>query len=412
MRHTDQSIQRRRRAVTAAVGIATAQASMTYATVMLARASCAQLRAEKLDGPGRGYSFYPRKQKTRRPLRHHATMLRSDPDEFERWFTLMPAEFDELFAWVRAELAALPARRLPTIERLAMCLYHLRTARPSQHIARLWGVGKSTVRTDIADIMLILDASPALAAEVSWPEPDERDAEVIRVARRYPQLSGAFVAVDGTKRAADHCGRTFDGELHKIDYDSHKGHGRHVLVVCMLSTGKIVWLGCNQGNRNECNQYPEYELSRLSGYWTHTTLPVDASAGRTEERLVAQTAIADSAYRLPVNSSAGAPLFLIPRKDLVHLESVRAVVEQVIGRVGNSWKLVSDKAGPWHLVGNGGVKGCGSMRGMALSQMYFLVAARLTTMMQERRSAYTRDPETFEWTDPSNVKLATAIGPL
>ena len=129
-------------------------------------------------------------------------------------------------------------------------------------------------------------------------------------------------------------------------------------------------------------------------------------------RLVAQTAIADSAYRLPVNSSAEAPLFLIPRKDLVHLESVRAVVEQVIGRVGNSWKLVSDKAGPWHLVGNGGVKGCGSMRGMALSQMYFLVAARLTTMMQERRSAYTRDPETFEWTDPSNVKLATAIGHL
>eukprot|EP01046_Picozoa_sp_COSAG06_P041583 COSAG06_NODE_5179_length_3656_cov_3.704245_3_plen_106_part_00 len=37
---------------------------------------------------------------------------------------------------------------------------------------------------------MILDASPALAVEVSWPEPDERDAEVIRVARRYPQLSG------------------------------------------------------------------------------------------------------------------------------------------------------------------------------------------------------------------------------
>ena len=62
---------------------------------------------------------------------------------------------------------------------------------------------------------MILDASPALAVEVSWPEPDERDAEVIRVARRYPQLSGdTFVAVDGTKRVADHCGRTFDGELH------------------------------------------------------------------------------------------------------------------------------------------------------------------------------------------------------
>jgi hypothetical protein len=103
---------------------------------MLARAACAQLRAEKLDGLGRGYSFFPRKQKTWRPLRHHATMLRSDPDEFEQWFTRLPDEFDELFAWVHAELAALPAWPLPTIERLAMCLYHLRTARPSQHIAR------------------------------------------------------------------------------------------------------------------------------------------------------------------------------------------------------------------------------------------------------------------------------------
>eukprot|EP01046_Picozoa_sp_COSAG06_P061266 COSAG06_NODE_13368_length_1264_cov_1.179399_2_plen_105_part_00 len=96
-------------------------------------------------------------------------MLRSDPDEFEQWFTLMPAEFDELFAWVRAELAALPAWRLPTIERLAMCLYHLRTARPSQHIARLWGVGKSTVWTDIADIMLILDAGRHLQRRSAGP---------------------------------------------------------------------------------------------------------------------------------------------------------------------------------------------------------------------------------------------------
>ena len=81
-------------------------------------------------------------------------------------------------------------------------------------------------------------------------------------------------------------------------------------------------------------------------------------------------------------------------------------------KVGNSWKAASDKAGPWWMVGNGGIEGMGSTQGMAMSQVYFIVAARLTAMMQSRRKTWTRDPESFEWTDPNSIKLAVAIGQL
>ena len=134
--------------------------------------------------------------------------------------------------------------------------------------------------------------------------------------------------------------------------------------------------------------------------------------GRERDCVVKQTAIADSAYKCPVNALAGAPDFLIPRADLSHLEEVRCVVEQTIGRVGNSWRAASDKAGAWHMVGNGGIQGTGSMQGMAMSQVYFIVAARLTTMMQSRRKTWTRDPESFEYTDPNSIKLAVALGQL
>jgi len=396
----------------AALGNAT---DRTAATVLLMRALLAEDRQHKPDGIGRGYSFYPMQERRRRTLQFHEARLQEHPDEFEEWFTLTPSEFNELFQWVQPELDALPSRRLPTRERLALTLHHLRTSCTGKAIARLWGIGKSTARKDINDIMLLLGNNPLLEAEVSWPDTSARDAEVIRVADRYPGLVGAFVAVDGTKRAAAQCGRTFDKNLHKHDYDKHKHHGRHILVVCMISTGKIVWLECNAGNRNENNQYMEYELSvqEHGRYWGETTLPANAAVGRPRCTL-SQTAIADSAYKCPVNSMPGAPAFLIPRANFAgaHLEDARCVVEQVIGRVGNSWKAASDKAGPWHMVGNGGKKGEGSMRGMAMSQVYFIVAARLTAMMQSRRKTWTRDPESFEWTDPLSIKLAVALGQL
>ena len=408
------AIQRSRR--TAGIAALASNADQTAATVLLVRALVAEDRAHAPDGIGRGYSFYPMQKRSRQPLQYHEARLQDHPDEFEEWFTLTPTEFNELFQWMEPELDKLPSRRLPTRERLALTLHHLRTHCTGKAIARLWGIGKSTARKDIIDIMLLLYQNRALEAEVSWPSQSERDAEVICVANRYPQLAGAFVAVDGTKRAAAHCGRTFDKSLHKHDYDCHKHHGRHILVVCMISTGRIVWLECNAGNRNENNQYMEYELSvqEHGRYWGETTLPANASAGREQPCTLSQTAIADSAYKCAVNSMPGAPAFLIPRANHAgaHLEDARCVVEQVIGRVGNSWKAASDKAGPWHMVGNGGKKGEGSMRGMAMSQVYFIVAARLTAMMQSRRKTWTRDPESFEWTDPLSIKLAVALEQL
>eukprot|EP01043_Picozoa_sp_COSAG02_P095624 COSAG02_NODE_31970_length_524_cov_0.969412_1_plen_74_part_10 len=56
-----------------------------------------------------------------------ACIIHTSPDEFEEWFTLTPSEFNELFQWVQPELDALPSRRLPTRERLALTLHHLRT---------------------------------------------------------------------------------------------------------------------------------------------------------------------------------------------------------------------------------------------------------------------------------------------
>ena len=395
--------------------IASVAANQTAAVVELVRALLAEQRTQiqSSDGPGRGYSWYPRRARRRKPLVMNEARLRCDVDEYEDWFTLRPSEFDELFQWMSGPLDTLSPRRLPTRERLALTLHHLRTCAPGKRIARAWGIGKSTALKDIHDIMLLLMENTHLEAEVSWPSQSERDAEVRRVADRYPTLAGAFVAVDGTKRAAAQCGRTFDRSLHKHDYDKHKHHGRHILVVCMLSTGRIVWLDCNAGNRNESNQWREYELSlqERDTYWSETVLPAN-NAGRERDYVVQQTAIADSAYKCPVNALAGAPAFLIPRADLSHLEEVRCVVEQAIGRVGNSWRAASDKAGAWHMVGNGGIQGTGSMQGMAMSQVYFIVAARLTTMMQSRRKTWTRDPESFEYTDPNSIKLAVALGQL
>ena len=403
--------------VIAAATAAAATSEQTAATVLLVRALLAEDRAcRDRDRIGRGYSFYPMRSRSRHALSFHESRLQTNPDEYEEWFTLTPAEFNELFGWLEPELDALPSRRLPTRERLALTLHHLRTRCTGRAIARLWGIGKSSARADINDIMLLLCRSRALEAEVQWPTAAERDMEVIRVADRYPELAGAFVAVDGTKRAAAQCGRTFDKTLHKHDYDSHKHHGRHILVVCLISTGRIVWLECNAGNRNENNQYQEYELSfqEHGRYWSETTLPANAAVGRAHPCTLSQTAIADAAYKCAVNSMPGAPAFLIPRANHAgaHLEDARCVVEQVIGRIGNSWKAASDKAGPWHMVGNGGKKGEGSMRGMAMSQVYFIVAARLTAMMQSRRKTWTRDPESFEWTDPHSIKLAVALGQL
>ena len=394
--------------------IAALAADQTPALVELVRAVLAEQRSALVDGPGRGYSWYPQREKKRKRLILNESRLREDADEYEEWFTLTPLEFDELFRWMSASLDTLPPRRLPTRERLALTLHHLRVRATGKEIARAWGIGKSTALKDIHDIMLLLMENRWLKAEVAWPSQSERDAEVRLVADRYPELTGAFVAVDGTKRAAAQCGRTFDRNLHKHDYDRHKHHGRHVLVVCMLSTGKIVWLDCNAGNRNENNQWREYELSlqEHGTYWSETTLPANVKAGRDRDCIVQQTAIADSAYKCAVNSLAGAPGFLIPRAGLSHLEYVRCVVEQAIGRVGNSWRAASDKAGPWHIVGNGGIKGTGSMQGMAMSQVYFIVAARLTTMMQSRRKTWTRDPESFEYTDENSIKLAVALGQL
>ena len=242
-----------------------AQPANAAALVSLVRALCAEERACAKLTIGRGYSFYLQKPRTRQPLQCHAANRLGNSDKFEEMFTLTPVEFTELFCWMKPALSQLPARRLPLMERLALTLHHLRTRATVKAVAGLWGIGKSTASKDIHDIMLLLFQNACLQNEVSWPSQSERDAEVIRVADRYPHLAGGFVAVDGTKRAAAQCGRTFDKELHKHDFDRHKKHGRHILVVCMLSTGRIVHLDCAAGNRNECHQYGNYELSLQEG---------------------------------------------------------------------------------------------------------------------------------------------------
>ena len=174
-------------------------------------------------------------------------------------------------------------------------------------------------------------AGPALQAEISFPGQAQGDAIVEKVAawsvrtmrgacsvdanrpRSQPNLSGAMTVLDGKKLSANFCGRSYDRDLHKRDYEDNKGHGRHFLLACSPVNGQMQYLDANFGNRHEAYNYPEYDLCRQLNrqYWLRTQLAADPSVGRAVARWVDWTGIGDSAYNLPVHNGWGAPRFYV-----------------------------------------------------------------------------------------------------
>ena len=108
-------------------------------------------------------------------------------------------------------------------------------------------------------------------------------------------------------------GRTFDPDLHKLDYGGNKGHGRHVFLCCEISTGRMCYLDSNYGGRSESYNYQEYDISRQQHrmsrqqhrmYWSNTLLPADPSIGRHHAQWVDWTGVAGAAYTMAVHNAA------------------------------------------------------------------------------------------------------------
>ena len=141
-------------------------------------------------------------------------------------------------------------------------------------------------------------------------------------------------------------GRTFDPDLHKLDHDGNKGHGRHVFLCREISTGGMCYLDSNYGGRSEAYNYQEYDICRQQHrmYWSNTLLPADPSIGRHQAQWVDWTGVADAAYTMAVHNAAGAPVWYHPihsnraNEELNQgAEFARAVVEHQFGRIGTEW---------------------------------------------------------------------------
>ena len=371
------------------------------------------LRDLQKHGPrvGRGYTRQVRAWDHRRlpgyaGIRDRVAEFHARPEEFKQLFGLLPAEFDHVFAGAQAELDKLPRHKHTLRNRLAMAL---RRCRKGKHItmtelATWFGVGSTIASEDVHAVMDVLFEDQTLKDEVRWPSVDEIDQMVQQMADWAPNLAGVWCAADVKKRLAHIRGRTFNFQLHKVDYDGNKGHGRHIFIVVCVTNCRIVYLDSNFGARHEAYAYREYDISRELNqrYWRTTRLPINRLRGRPTEIDVHQNGVTDSAYDIEVCNAHGAPHFVCPdhSNEVMevlneNLEQARCGVEVQIGRVGNQWPIASDDAGPWSFVGNGGKAGEGSELGMARSVRYFIVCARLTALTQRMRDTYPRKPEEF-----------------
>ena len=224
---------------------------------------------ELKEGVGRGYSEWPRAPDRTFTRLDRVGEYYGHGERFMDEFALNPDEFDELFARLAPALGALPRRRASLRNRLAMALYYARHGHSQRKVGEWFGCGHSCANDDIDDVMRVIHNDAATAAEISWPTQAEADSAVIQLAKKSPNLTGCLVAGDGKKRAANHPGRTYDGDLHKIDYEGHKGHGRQHFLACDIITGRMVYLDSNFGGRHESYNYHEYDICTQTNrvYW-------------------------------------------------------------------------------------------------------------------------------------------------
>ena len=368
-------------------------------------------------GPGRGYSEWPRAPDRVFTPVDRVSQYRVHSFRFREKFSLYPDEFDVLFGRVQNELSNLPERTLDLPNRLAQALRYMRTKDNQAAVGEWFGCCSTCSNDDIDDVVSVIFNDAATMAEISWPTQAAGDKIVTKVAKWRPNLSGSLVVGDAKKRACNVRGRTYDHDLHKLDYDQ-KGHGRQVFLCCEIDTGRMCYFDANYGGRSEAYNYQEYDLCMQTQqqYWNRTTLDPDPDLGRNAAVVVDWTGIGDAAYTFAVHNGFGAPIWYHPKhSDPANAELnrcaeiARAVAEHQFGRIGEMWKIASDDAGPWHHVGNGGHHRGGSDWGMEKSVMYYTVCARLTAMTQRMRGSYPRDPEKFFRDEFTAAELSTAL---
>lgn len=251
-------------------------------------------------GVGRGFSEFPRAPDHRLDpryggLRDRVSELRPYPEEFRRAFALYPDEFDQVLQNALPQLAQLSDRALDIPNRLALALRKCRKGKhlPMVELADWFGVGKTAASQDFHAVMDVLKNDTFLTSQISWPGAEEIDAMVLELANNFPNLAGAWAAIDGKKRLAHLPGRSFDSHKHKQDYESNKGHGRQICIICDIRTGKLVFISANFGARHEAFNYQDYECcrEREGTYWGETLLPADERNGRDAPIVVKHTAI-------------------------------------------------------------------------------------------------------------------------
>ena len=369
-------------------------------------------------GPGRGYSEWERAPDRIFTPVDRVAQYRVHPERFRKKFSLLPEEFDLLFNRVHAALQNLPRRKLDQRNRLAMALRYMRTGHNQEEIGEWFGCGHSCANDDIDDVVAVIFNDPATTAEISWPTQAAGDDIVKKVAAWRPNLSGALVTGDAKKRGTNVRGRTYDTDLHKLDYDSNKGHGRQFFLCCEIPTGRMCYLDSNFGGRGESYCYQEYDVCQQlqQQYWSRTLLDADPNIGRDQAQYVSWTGIGDAMYTFAVHNGLGAAIWYHPKHDDARnkelnrsAEIARSCVEHQFGRIGKMWKVASDDAGPWHHVGNGGHYREGSDWGMEKSVMYYTVCARLTAMTQRMRGTYPRQPDEFFRDEFTEEELSMAL---
>ena len=205
-------------------------------------------------------------------------------------------------------------QRFVTLQHLqplnAFLLADLALRRRAMQIAAWFGCGHTSANDDIDDVVNVIFDDPETINEIAWPTQAEGDLIVLQVADYAPNLAGVMVAGDAKKRATNQRGRTFDRDLHKVDYDGtnhclhdpclhdpclhdpyrgfycmpfqlrcrihppsccagNKGHGRQMFLCCTVDTGRMCYLDANYGGRGESYNYHEYDISRQRHrtYW-------------------------------------------------------------------------------------------------------------------------------------------------
>ena len=158
-------------------------------------------------GPGRGYSEWVRAPNRAFTPVDRVAEYRPHPERFREKFTLLPDEFDVLYARVQRALQNLPRRKLSLPNRLAQALRYMRSHMPQADLGAWMGCGHSCSNDDIDDVVAVIYNDPATAAEISWPSQPRGDEIVRDVAAWRPNLAGSVVTGDAKKRTTNQRGK-------------------------------------------------------------------------------------------------------------------------------------------------------------------------------------------------------------